>query len=64
MPTMTSEAVAVDMLGRILCEVWAEAEETVEHTQLKDDRTNTNKTNVWYTKSIRTQSNKAPWSSA
>ena len=35
MPTMTSEAVAVDMLGRILCEVWAEAEETVEHNTAK-----------------------------
>jgi hypothetical protein len=33
MPTMTSEAVAVDILGRILCEVWAEAEETVEHNR-------------------------------
>jgi hypothetical protein len=28
---MTSEAVAVDMLGRILCEVWDEAEETAEN---------------------------------
>jgi len=32
---MTSEAVAVDMLDRILCEVWAEAEETVEHNTAK-----------------------------
>jgi hypothetical protein len=35
MPTMTSEAVAVDMLGRILCEVWDEAEETVEQNTAK-----------------------------
>jgi hypothetical protein len=28
---MTSEGVAVNVIGRILCEVWAEAEETVEH---------------------------------
>jgi len=62
MPTMTSEAVAVDILGRILCEVWAEAEETVEHKI--DESTTPNKTNIWYQKSIRTISNKAPWSSA
>jgi len=35
MPTMTSEAVAVDMLGRILCEVWVEAEEIVEKKTAK-----------------------------
>jgi len=35
MPTVTSEAVVVDMLGRILCEVWAEAEERVDYNTAK-----------------------------
>jgi hypothetical protein len=33
MPTMTSEAVTVDILGCILCEVWAEAKEAAEHNR-------------------------------